>query len=141
MKTLLILVMTIVYSNSTVAQSCKSIIGESEFDTMYNESSKTCKLRLTDGRCIRVQATPQCPGSSVQPLNEAQSAVALKEYEAKQKAIIDGYQNLREELNLIDECNRFKQESYSCAGAANYEQCMTIRYGNSYRAMPQKCNQ
>lgn len=139
MKTLLILAITIIFSNNAMAQRCESIIGETKFDSTYNDSPETCKLRLTDGRCIRVQGSPQCPGSSIQPLNEAQSAVALKEYEAKQKALVDGYNNLAKQFGEIEECNRFKQVRYACASAGNYEQCMTIRFGNSYRAMPQKC--
>lgn len=141
MKTLLILLMGIFLSNNSIAQSCQSVIGESQGGaaSIYNDLSKTCKLRLTDGRCIRLQATVECPENSVQVLNEAQSAAALKEYAAKQKATIDGYNNLAKRSREIEECNRFSQVRFSCASAGNYEQCMTIRFGDSYRAMPQKC--
>ena len=140
MKKLFLIFICLPIVNISFAQRCPSVYGETPLETYYNDGSDTCKLRLNDGRCLRVPATAQCPSDSIIQLDEAQSAEAFKQYLTKNSGGNDGSKKLIETIKTIDYCNNYKEFRYSCAGSANYDQCMNIRFGTNHQSMPRKCN-
>ncbi len=45
----------------------------------------------------------------------------------------------KEELIQLGKCVLFKSTKYLCAGAANYDSCMSIRFGNDYNLYEYAC--
>lgn len=128
------------------AQTCTEVIGESKSRTYENDArSNTCKVKLVDGRCLRLAPMDWCPVGRVVQLDETKSQIALKQYYAAQQrqqesSQVSPGQMAWEALGKIDTCNRLQELRYSCATAGSYDQCMRIRVGNDYRSVERYCS-
>lgn len=135
----------VLLSISAQAETCSTVVGETELESYYNDlNHNTCKLKMTDGRCLRLAPIQGCPADSVVQLDEQKSKIALQQYNAsKQQAQNPSNKSVGqifwEGAIKADECNRFKEIRYSCAGASNYNKCMQIRAGANYKAYENYC--
>jgi len=127
-------------TTSKPAQSCYKVEDETHARTsLEDEQHNSCKVRLFDGRCLRVPVSAECPVDSVVQISEAQSAEVFNRYSAMKKTANQNSLNLYNYVKSFDGCNDYKQIRYSCAGSGNYDQCMSIRFGKSYQSMEKKC--
>lgn len=132
--------MLVLFCCAGYAQVCSEFVGETNLESFYNDTgNKNCKAILTNGKCVRLPPSPNCPAGAIIQLDEQQSAAALAQNKAQKKKDIEYTKKLIERTQLIDMCNAYAANRNLCATAGNYDQCMNIRFGNNHKSMPSRC--